>query len=233
MPDAQSLSMPDALSAPVPAAPISQDFPPPPPGVPPPAPDPNRPSWLAEGMPMSAEPSPAFAGVAYTPVAETPMWEAPAPARSPVTVVQTALVWGGVLLGAAVLLFGLLGVAAAPGEPAGEGARTMPIAIAFAVAGAVLCAVFLLKVFGYSINVGAPRLAIGSLGVVGSIILGLMVLNTYIALTQPVGSGRYGIPLGTIAIMVRRALMGRWLAVFILGGAWIACVGLIQARGGP
>lgn len=74
---------------------------------------------------------------------------------------------------------------------------------------------------------------LSQLGVVGAIVLCLMVLNTWIALSEPIGTGRYVLPLSTILVCVRRALKGRWLAVFILGGTWLVCVGLIQARGGP
>lgn len=80
----------------------------------------------------------------------------------------------------------------------------------------------------FSLNGGLSQL-----GVVGGIVWILMVFNTLIALNTPIGTGRYVLPLGTIAVCIRRALQGRWLAVFVLGGTWLVCIGLIQARGGP
>ena len=74
---------------------------------------------------------------------------------------------------------------------------------------------------------------LSQLGIVGGFIFCLMVLNTAIALSEPIGTGRYVLPLSTILLCVRRAIQGRWLAVFILGGTWLVCVGLIQGRGGP
>ena len=147
------------------------------------------------------------------------------PAES--NVIRTVLLWAGLVLGAGILLFGLLGIVFLTRSSTAR-SGSLGVAVILIVLGAGVLVSCLLRLLGYSLNLGPVRAAISSLGVLGSVVVLLMVANTLASLGQG-GGGRYVIPWATVLVAVRRAWKGRWLAVIIISATWV--VGVLVTSG--
>ena len=198
--------------------------------------DPTRPSWLAEGVEIPGPPpaAPPPTAAAYAPAQEAaPLWAAPAPHRH---IITTIALWAGVIVGAASLLFGLLGIVVAQGVPAPRQQTELTGALVFLFLGAVIFFPTFLNLTGFghiitaSTGVSGAILggAFSELGIVGSIIVFLMIANTAIVVSTQVGGGRYGVPLAGIAIVIRRVLQGKWLGAGLITGTWAVCVVILM-----
>ena len=200
------------------------------------APDPSRPSWLAEGVqipgPPPAAPPPNQA--AYMPAEEVaPLWAPPPPHRH---IITTIALWSGVGLGGAALLLGLLGIVVAQSAPASRQQTELTGALVFLVLGAVVFFPTFLNLTGYAQILTTSTGVVGAIfggafsevGIVGSIIVFLMIANTAVVVSTQVGGGRYGVPLAGIVIVIRRVLQGKWLGAGLITGTWAVCVVILM-----
>jgi hypothetical protein len=209
-----------------------------------------RPSWLPQGVELPSPSDPpdapltpaaieAPAGAVFTPAVigapaaavYTPAWagETDAPDTSlPIT--KRVLVWAGLVVGGAILVFGLLGLAITLGQPASvERTDSLAGAAVLIVFGGAIFAPCLGVVLGFAPVVGA---SLHSLGIAGCLVVLGMVLNTALAVTTPLGAGRFVMPWGTVAVVVFRAWRGRWLGAGIIVITWAvgAAIILTMAR---
>jgi len=208
------------LRSPMPLAPFQ-------PGPPPPPPAAGLPSWVAasevERLQAREEArEPASVG----PPPELPQ-EVDVGSGHPV--VGKVLLWAGVVLGAGVLVFGLLGLASPTLHQS-----TVPFAVFVVVLGGTVAASCLLQLFSPGLladSFGAVGMVVRSLGILGSLVILGMIVNTWISLSRPVGSGRNVIPWATVLVIAFRAWRGRWLAAVIIGATWAAAFLLTSAMG--
>jgi hypothetical protein len=206
---------------------------PPPPPVAPPGPvaaDLARPLWLPEGValpdPPGATPPPSF-----TPSSDpeaTPLWAGPLPKRH---IITTVALWFGAVAGAGILLFGLLGIFFAQSAPPDKQSSEVTGALVMLAAGAVVFLPTFLNLTGFggilTSSGGMVGALFGELGIVGVLVTFLMIIGTIAILTSPVGTARYGVPLAGVAMVVRRAWQGRWVAAGIITAVW--AVGAVAA----
>jgi hypothetical protein len=183
--------------------------------------DPSRPSWLAEGAVMPGPPAAAPPPFAATFVEPAPPWASPAPQRN---IIATLALWFGVLAGAAILLFGLLGIFIARSAPQDRQSSELTGAVLFIVIGAVVFLPTVLNLTGFGgILGGSGSVAgamLGELGIVGVIYTLLMVVGIIAVLSTPVGTARYGIPLAGVVLVVRRAMQGKWAGAGAITAVW-------------
>jgi len=168
------------------------------------------------GAPASAVFTPAWAG------------ESDAPDTSLSTGTKIG-VWVGLVLGGAILLPGLIGVATTLGQPPSvERTDGLVIAATLVVFGGAIFAPCLATILGFGPVVGA---SLHSLGIWGCLVVFAMVLNTALAVTTPLGAGRFVMPWGTVAVVVFRAWRGRWLGAGIIVVVWAVGAALILTLG--
>jgi hypothetical protein len=192
-----------------------------------------RPSWLPEGVAVPVQPSPS--GIALLsqpagPAVFAPTWASEAPPQpASLSITKQVLLWTGLVLTGGVLLLGVLGVPAALSQAGTVRSNELTTAAILIVVGGAIFVPCLAVLMGFEPVVSA---SLHSLGIVGCLIVFLMVANTAIAVTNPVGGGRFVIPWGTVAVVVFRAWRGRWLGAGIIGGVWMvgAAITLTLAR---
>ena len=208
-----------------------------------------RPSWLPVGVelpnpsdPLDAPLTPAAIvapdGSIFTPAVIgapagavfTPAWagETDAPDRS-LSITTKILVWAGLVLGGGILLLGLLGIATTLAQPASvERTDSLVVAAVLIVFGGAIFAPCLATILGFGPIVGA---SLYSLGIAGCLVVFGMVLNTALAVTTPLGAGRFVVPWGTVAVVVFRAWRGRWLGAGIIVITWAVGAAIILTMG--
>ena len=208
-----------------------------------------RPSWLPQGVelpspsdPLDAPLTPAEIvppdGKVFTPAVIgapagavfTPAWagESDAPDTS-LSNGTKILVWAGLVLGGAILFPGLIGLATTLGQPASvERTDGLVVAATLVVFGGAIFAPCLATILGFGPVVGA---SLHSLGIWGCLVVFGMVLNTALAVTTPLGAGRFVMPWGTVAVVVFRAWRGRWLGAGIIVVVWAVGAALILTLG--
>ena len=145
------------------------------------------------------------------------------------TVIRQVLLWSGVAVGAALLPLGALALSSSSLEP-----KNAPFVVFTMVLGAALAAACLLQLFLPGLLGGTFAMAGGavrSLGILGTLVVALMLINTSIALSRPVGGGRYVVPWATLLVIGLRMYRGRWGAAMIIGGVWAASVLLTLSLG--
>jgi len=164
------------------------------------------------GAPVSAVFTPAWAG------------ESDAPDTS-LSNGKKIMVWAGLVLGGGILLPGLLGLATTLGQPASvERTDSLVLAAVLVVFGGAIFAPCLATIVGFGPVVGA---SLYSLGIAGCLVVFGMVLNTALAVTTPLGAGRFVMPWGTVAVVVFRAWRGRWLGAGIIVITWAVGAAII------
>jgi hypothetical protein len=206
--------------------------PPPAPMPPPPPPDAPPPAWLA-APPVQVEAASPYAAPPIGFARPDSLGLAPGEtAEVRESRVVIVLLWVAVVLGVAALLLGLLAIPDALSQSGARQSNEMAGAVAFIVVGAVISVPCGLRLLGLR-SLGLVGVAIQSLGILGCLVILLMAANTFVVLNRPVGTGTYVIPWGTLLVVVMRAWKGRWLAAFIIGGVWMAAIGIIQLHGGP
>jgi hypothetical protein len=193
-----------------------------------------RPPWLPEGIDIPSAPNAAdIAQGADVGPAETvmpaPLWDQPAPPRG---LISKVMLWAGVALGAAILVFGVLGVISLSISTTARSGSVV-VAVVFILFGAALLASCVLRLMGYAVSLAPVGTAISSLGILGCLVLLGMTVNTIVSVTSPTGGGRYVVPWATVLVAVYRAWRGRWLATIILAVAWVVAVLITLAAGRP
>jgi hypothetical protein len=139
------------------------------------------------------------------------------------------LLWAGLVLSGAILLVGLLGVPAALNEGGVARSNGLTGAVVLIVVGGAFFAPCLAVLLGFGPVVSV---SLNSLGILGCLVVLAMVVNTAVAVTSPVGGGRFVIPWGTVVLVVFRAWRGRWLGAGIIGAVWMvgATITLTMSR---
>jgi hypothetical protein len=196
-----------------------------------------RPSWLPQEVEVPQPPEPP--GLPLIPPTATGAsfgappgpWEPqPQPVDTSRSITRTVLVWVGLALSGGLLLFGLAGVAIGLGESGNTRFDTITgAAVLIVLAGSVFLPC-LGTVAGFGPVVSA---SLHSLGILGCIVVMATVVNTAVAVTSPVGVGRYAVPWGTVVLVVFRAWRGRWLGAGIIVGAWMVGTALILTLARP
>jgi len=144
-------------------------------------------------------------------------------------VVRKVLLWAGVVLGAGLLLFGLLGLASPRLNQSAVPLAVATIVLGGAVAGSCLLQLFIPGLFDAAM--GAAGLAVSTLGILGCLVVLGMIVNTWITLSRPVGTGRYVVPWATVLVIGLRVWRGRWAAAIIIGLTWAGSVLLTSSMG--
>jgi hypothetical protein len=198
-----------------------------------------RPSWLPEGVEVPTPPrqpgiplisQPAVIGASAGAAIYAPAWASETPPQSAgLSTTKKVLLWAGLVLSGAILLFGLLGVPIALNEAGTARSNGLTGAATLIVVGGAIFVPCLAVLLGFGPVVAA---SLHSLGILGCLVVLAMVVNTAVAVTSPVGGGRFVIPWGTLALVVFRAWRGRWLGAGIIGGVWAvaATITLTMAR---
>ena len=208
-----------------------------------------RPSWLPDGIqlpdpndPPDAPLTPAMVaapdGSVFTPAVIgspagavfTPAWagESDAPDTS-LSITMKILLWAGLVVGGGILALGLLGLATTAGQPASvERTDSLVLAVVLIVFGGAIFAPCLATLLGFGPVVGA---SLYSLGIAGCLVVIGMILNTALAVTTPLGAGRFVMPWGTIAVVAFRAWRGRWLGAGIIVITWAVGAAIILTMG--
>lgn len=150
-----------------------------------------------------------------------------APLHAESHLIRNVLLWAGLVLGAGIFLFGLLGIISLSLSSTAR-SGSVAVAVVLVIFGAAVLIACLLRLLGYSLNLGPVGMAISSLGVLGCVVVLLMIINTLASLGHT-GGGRYVIPWATVLVVVRRAWKGRWLAVVIISVTWV--VGVLVTTG--
>jgi hypothetical protein len=132
---------------------------------------------------------------------------------------QKVLLWAGVGVSGVITLFGLAGITVAVVQFGAVRSNTLTLAAVLFVLGGAFFVPCLGVIFGFGPVVSTT---LHSLGILGCIVVVLMVLNTAIAVTNPLGAGRLVVPWGTAALVVYRAWRGRWLGAGIIAVVWSA-----------
>jgi hypothetical protein len=208
-----------------------------------------RPSWLPQGVELPSPSDPPDAplmpaeigspdGSVFTPAVIgapasavfTPAWAGESDAPDPSLSTGTKIgVWVGLVLGGAILLPGLIGLATTLGQPASvERTDGLVVAATLVVFGGAIFAPCLATILGFGPVVGA---SLHSLGIWGCLVVFGIVLNTALAVTTPLGAGRFVMPWGTVAVVVFRAWRGRWLGAGIIVVVWAVGAALILTLG--
>ena len=190
------------------------------------------PSWLPEGVDVPTPAIPpgiplieAAAGAAIY----TPAWAAETPPPASLSITKKLLLWAGLVLSGAIVLFGLVGVPVALNEAGTARFNGLTGAAVLIVVGGAIFVPCLAVLLGFGPVVSA---SLRSLGILGCLVVLVMTVNTAFAVTSPVGSGRFVIPWGTFVLVIFRAWRGRWLGACIIGGAWMvsSTITLTMAR---
>lgn len=139
------------------------------------------------------------------------------------------MLWIGVVLSGSLLLFGLLGVLAALYDSGTAQTDSLTGAAVFLIVGGAVFMPCLGVLLGFGPVVSTT---LHSLGILGCVVVLAMVINTAVAVTNPVGGGRFVIPWGTFALIVFRAWRGRWLGAVMIGAVWTVAstITLLLAR---
>ena len=201
--------------------------------------DTPRPSWLPEGaeLPDPASPpglqlieSPAAIGAPYAAIS-APVWAPPTQRPSSRrSITRTVLLWVCLGLGGLVLLFGLLAIPVSLSGPSASRSDSVAGAVVFIILGGSIFVPCLAVLLGFGPMVSA---SFRELGILGCIVVLLTVVNTVVAVTRPVGGGRFVIPWATVVLVVFRAWRGHWLGAGILVGVWVVCSVIILTLAHP
>jgi len=199
-----------------------------------------RPSWLPEDVPVPVPavppdlpfvPQPVVAGVIAGPAVFAPAWanEPPAPPE-PISIPKKIVCWAGLVLGGGLLLLGLLGIPSALSQAGMTRTGDFATAVLVIVFGGLIFVPSLGVLLGFGPAVAGTFHSLGILGViyvVGSII------NASVAVTNPVGGGRYVIPWTMLGVVAFRAWRGRWVGAVLILVTWAisTTITLFMARG--
>jgi hypothetical protein len=176
-------------------------------------------------------PQPAVVGALGGPAVYAPAWaNEPPPPLEPISIPKKIVCWGGLVLGGGLLLLGLLGIPFALNE--GGIYRTDDFTTAVFVI--VIAGLMIVPSLGVLLGFG-PAVAgtFHSLGILGVIYVVGSIINAAVAVTNPVGGGRYVIPWTMLAVVAFRAWRGRWVGAILILISWAisTTITLTLARG--
>jgi hypothetical protein len=165
------------------------------------------------------------------PAVYAPAWaNEPPPPLEPISIPKKIVCWGGLVLGGGLLLLGLLGIPFALNE--GGIYRTDDFTTAVFVI--VIAGLMIVPSLGVLLGFG-PAVAgtFHSLGILGVIYVVGSIINAAVAVTNPVGGGRYVIPWTMLAVVAFRAWRGRWVGAILILISWAisTTITLTLARG--
>jgi hypothetical protein len=165
------------------------------------------------------------------PAVYAPAWaNEPAPPPEPISIPKKIVCWAGLVLGGGLLLLGLLGIPFALNE--GGIYRTDDFTTAVFVI--VIAGLVIVPSLGVLLGFG-PAVAgtFHSLGILGVIYVVGSIINAAVAVTNPVGGGRYVIPWTMLAVVAFRAWRGRWVGAILILISWAisTTITLTLARG--
>ncbi len=199
-----------------------------------------RPTWLPEdiAVPVPAAPpdlpfvpQPVVAGAVPGPAVYAPAWaNDPPPPPEPISIPKKIVCWAGLVLGGGLLLLGLLGIPFALNEGGINRTDDFTTAVFVIVIAGLMFVPSLGVLLGFGPAVAGTFYSLGILGViyvVGSII------NAAVAVTNPVGGGRYFIPWTMLGVVAFRAWRGRWVGAVLILITWAisTTITLTLARG--
>jgi hypothetical protein len=197
------------------------------PVAPQPTTDTPRPSWLPEDVPVPIPasppdlpfvPLPVVVGAVAGPAVFAPAWaNEPPPPPEEISIGKKIWLWAGVVTGGGILLLGLLGIPFALSQT--DTARLDDIT-GFALLG-VVGGLIVLPCLGVLLGFG-PAVAgtLHSLGILGVIYVLGSIINASVAVTNPVGGGRYVIPWTMLGVVAFRAWRGRWVGAILILVSW-------------
>jgi hypothetical protein len=198
------------------------------------------PSWLPAGAEVPIPPAPpglpfipqpVAVGALGGPAVYAPAWaNEPPPPPEPISIPKKIVCWAGLVLGGGLLLLGLLGIPFALNE--GGIYRTDDFTTAVFVI--IIAGLMIVPSLGVLLGFG-PAVAgtFHSLGILGVIYVVGSIINAAVAVTNPVGGGRYVIPWTMLAVVAFRAWRGRWVGAILILIAWAisTTITLFLARG--
>jgi hypothetical protein len=198
------------------------------------------PSWLPAGAEVPIPPAPpglpfipqpVVVGALGGPAVYAPAWaNEPPPPPEPISIPKKIVCWAGLVLGGGLLLLGLLGIPFALNE--GGIYRTDDFTTAVFVI--IIAGLMIVPSLGVLLGFG-PAVAgtFHSLGILGVIYVVGSIINAAVAVTNPVGGGRYVIPWTMLAVVAFRAWRGRWVGAILILITWAisTTVTLFLARG--
>jgi hypothetical protein len=198
------------------------------------------PSWLPAGAEVPIPPAPpglpfipqpVVVGALGGPAVYAPAWaNEPPPPPEPISIPKKIVCWAGLVLGGGLLLLGLLGIPFALNE--GGIYRTDDFTTAVFVI--IIAGLMIVPSLGVLLGFG-PAVAgtFHSLGILGVIYVVGSIINAAVAVTNPVGGGRYVIPWTMLAVVAFRAWRGRWVGAILILITWAisTTITLFLARG--
>ncbi|HAC47466.1 MAG TPA: hypothetical protein DEV93_19170 [Chloroflexi bacterium] len=202
--------------------------------------DTPRPSWLPEdvAVPIPAAPPdlpfvphPVVVGAIAGPAVFAPAWaNEPPPPPEEISIGKKILLWAGVVAGSGILLLGLLLIPFALSQTDTTRADDTTGAALLAVFGGLIILPCIGVLLGFGPAVAGTFHSLGILGVI--YVLG-SIINASVAVTNPVGGGRYVIPWTMLAVVAFRAWRGRWVGAILILLAWAVSttITLFMARG--
>ena len=199
-----------------------------------------RPSWLPQDVPVPVPaappdlpfvPQPMVVGAVAGPAVYAPAWanEPPAPPE-PLSIPKKIVCWAGLVLGGGLLLLGILQTPFALAQAGTTRTDDFTGAVFTVVIGGLIFVPCLGVLLGFGPAVAGTFHSLGILGVI--YVLG-STINAAVAVTNPIGGGRYFIPWTMLGVVAFRAWRGRWVGAVLILVTWAisTTITLFMARG--
>jgi hypothetical protein len=180
---------------------------------------------------MPFVPQPVVVGAIAGPAVYAPVWaNEPPPPSEPISIPKKIVCWAGLVLGGGLLLLGILETPFA----LAQGGVTRTDDFTGAVFTVVIGGLIFVPSLGVLTGFG-PAVAgtFHSLGILGVIYVVGSIINAAVAVTNPVGGGRYLIPWTMLGVVAFRAWRGRWVGAILILITWAisTTITLTLARG--
>jgi hypothetical protein len=189
-----------------------------------------RPEWLPQEVAVPIAPIPAGLPLIEPsapngPIVYTPSWASETPPPATLSLTKKVLLWAGLVLSGAMVLYGFVGIPVALTEFGAVRSNTLTGAVVLILVGGAIFAPCLAVLLGFGPVVTTT---LSSLGILGCFVVLTMVINTAVAVTFPGGGvGRLVVPWGTVVLVVFRAWRGRWLGAGIIAVVWAVSTTII------
>jgi hypothetical protein len=189
--------------------------------------DTPRPSWLPDevAVPIPAAPpeqpfipQPVVAGAIAGPAVYAPAWaNEPPPPPEPISINKKIVCWAGLVLGGGLMLLGILETPFALAQGGVTRTDYFTTAVSFVLLGGLIFVPSLGVLLGFGPAVSGTFHSLGILGVL--YVIGSLG-NAAVAVTNPVGGGRYIIPWTMLGVVAFRAWRGRWVGAILILVTW-------------
>jgi hypothetical protein len=197
------------------------------PVAPQPTPDTPRPSWLPEDIAVPGPPAPpdlpfvpqpVVVGAIAGPAVFAPAWaNEPPPPPEPLSIGKKVLCWAGLVGGGGLMLLGFLQTPFAMAQGGVTRTDYFTVAVTTVVIGGLIFLPSLGVLLGFGPTVSGT---FHSLGILGVIYVFGSIVNAAVAVTNPVGGGRFLIPWTMLAVVAFRAWRGRWVGAILILLTW-------------